>query len=68
MKLQDSIPNVRDGLNDIERTVLYVLHHTQQEMAGRPVPTAMLYGRVLEYINISESELITCLQRLGAGR
>ncbi len=68
MKLQNSIPNVRDGLNDVERTVLYVLHITQQEMAGRAVPTAMLYGRVLEYINISENELMTCLQRLGAGR
>lgn len=68
MEPQDVIPNVRDGLNGVERTVLYVLQKTQQEMAGRAIPTAMLYGRVLEYINISEAELITCLQRLGAGR
>ncbi len=68
MEPQECIPDVRDGLNGIERTVLYVLHKTQLEMAGRAVPTAMLYGRVLEYINISETELVTCLQRLGAGR
>ncbi|NDJ57590.1 hypothetical protein GWD52_11410 [Enterobacteriaceae bacterium 4M9] len=68
MKPQESIPDVRDGLSDVERTVLYVLHKTQQEMACRAVPTAMLYGRVLEYINISETELVACLQRLGAGQ
>ncbi|WKE65366.1 hypothetical protein PVT67_17130 [Gallaecimonas kandeliae] len=61
------MPDARDGLNELERIVLYVLNQTQQELGGRPVPTAMLYGRVVEYINISEAELQACLQRLGAG-
>jgi len=41
------------------------LHETQREMQGRNVPTAMLYGRVLEYVNISEAELHVYLDRLG---
>lgn len=60
-----SIPDVRDGLTRLDRTVLYVLHKTQEELGGRPVPTVMLYGRVVEYINISEQELQAALQRLG---
>lgn len=62
----DPLPDVRDGLTRLERIVLYVLHQTQKERGGRNVPTAMLYGRVVEYINISEAELVACLQRLGA--
>lgn len=61
----DNIPDVRDGLTRIERTILYVLHETQRERNGRSVPTAMLYGRVLEYVNISEDELQMYLDRLG---
>ncbi len=61
------IPDVRDGLTQTERIVLWVLHNTQRELDGRSVPTAMLYGRVVEHINISQQELIACLQRLGAG-
>jgi hypothetical protein len=62
-----TLPDVRDGLTQTERTILWVLHNTQRELGGRSVPTAMLYGRVLEYIDISQQELIACLQRLGAG-
>lgn len=60
------LPDVRDGLTELERIVLYVLSETQKERGGRNVPTAMLYGRVVEYINISEAQLVACLQRLGA--
>ncbi|WP_413231743.1 hypothetical protein [Marinobacter sp.] len=63
--LRDTIPDVRDGLTRTERIVLYVLHETQRELNGRNVPTAMLYGRVLEYVNISEAELHDYLERLG---
>lgn len=63
----DHIPDLRDGLTRLERIVLYVLHETQRERGGRSVPTAMLYGRVLEYIDLSEQELQACLARLGAG-
>lgn len=63
--LLDTIPDVRDGLTRTERIVLYVLNETQRELNGRNVPTAMLYGRVLEYVNISEAELHDYLDRLG---
>lgn len=59
------IPDVRDGLTHTERIILYVLHETQRELNGRNVPTVMLYGRVLEYVNISEEELHVYLDRLG---
>jgi DNA gyrase/topoisomerase IV subunit A len=60
----DNLPDVRDGLNKKERAVLYCIHELQQERNGRNVPTAMLYGRVLEHVDMSESELQDILQRL----
>lgn len=63
--LLDTIPDVRDGLTRTERIVLYVLQETQRELDGRNVPTEMLYGRVLEYVNLSEQELHLYLDRLG---
>lgn len=59
----DNLPDVRDGLNKKERAILYCLHETQKEMRGRNVPTIMLYGRVLELIDISEDEFQTILAR-----
>lgn len=55
--IEEAIPDVRDGLTRTERLILHVLNETQQERGGRNVPTVMLYGRVLEYVNISEEEL-----------
>jgi hypothetical protein len=46
--------------------VLWVLHETQKERCGRNVPTAMLWGRVCEYMDISPEELSVMLARLGA--
>jgi hypothetical protein len=65
-RIEDVIPDVRDGLTRPERVVLYVLNKTQKELRGRSVPTAMLYGRVVEYLDMSQHELIAILQRLGA--
>lgn len=65
-KIEDVIPDVRDGLNRPERIVLWVLSETQKELRGRNVPTAMLYGRVLEHIDMSERDLYDILTRLGA--
>ena len=62
----ENYPDVRDGLSRKERTVLHCVHQLQKERGGRNVPTAMLYGRVLEYVNISEKELQLILQRLSA--
>lgn len=63
--LLETIPDVRDGLTRTERIILYVLDETQRERAGRNVPTVMLYGRVLEYVNLSEAEFHVYLDRLG---
>ena len=61
-----NLPDVRDGLTRRERVVLHVLHETQKERGGRNVPTAMLWGRVCEYMDISPEELSAMLARLGA--
>ena len=61
---RDEIPDVRDGLTRKERIVLTCLNQIQKERGGRNVPTPMLYGRVVEHINISVDELQTILQRL----
>ena len=63
--IDEVIPDARDGLTKTERTILYVLSETQKELGGRNVPTVMLCGRVLEYVNISEEELHLYLDRLG---
>ena len=60
----DNLPDVRDGLNRKERAVLFCIHELLKERNGRNVPTAMLYGRVLEHVDMSESELLEILQRL----
>jgi hypothetical protein len=62
------IPDVRDGLTRRERVVLYVLHETQKERGGRNVPTAMLWGRVCEHIDMSPEEISEILAKLGARR
>jgi len=59
------IPDARDGLTRTERLVLYLIHETQKELNGRNVPTVMLYGRVIEYVDMSEAELHVYLDRLG---
>ena len=60
----DNLPDVRDGLTRKERLVLYCIHQIQKERDGRNVPTAMLYGRVVEHIDMSVDELQSILQRL----
>jgi hypothetical protein len=66
--VRDLLPDVRDGLTRRERIVVKVLHDTQKERGGRDVPTAMLWGRVCEYMDISPEELSSLLARLGARR
>ena len=61
----DVLPDVRDGLSRKERVVLFCLNELQSERGGRNVPTAMLYGRVLEHIDMSVDELQLIVQRLS---
>lgn len=58
------IPDVRDGLTRVERVVLWVLHESRKDFGDRPLPTATLYGRVVEHVDISVDELQRVLQRL----
>ncbi len=62
-KRYTNIPDVRDGLTEKERAVLYCLQQAQQELGGRNVPTIMLYGRVVELVDISEAEFQAILTR-----
>lgn len=62
----DHLPDVRDGLTRKERVVLYCMHQAEKERPGRNVPTAMLYGRVVEYVDMSVDELQRILQRLSS--
>jgi hypothetical protein len=61
---QDHLPDVRDGLTRLERAILTELARTQQELGGRNVPTAMLYGRVVEHVNVGVVEFQRALNRL----
>jgi hypothetical protein len=50
---RDVLPDARDGLTRRERIVLWCLGTLQRERKGRNVPTAMLYGHVVEHIDMS---------------
>lgn len=63
-EIRDHLPDVRDGLTRVERIVLWQLQETQREFPGRNVPTATLYGRVVEHVSLSERELLRVLTRL----
>lgn len=63
----DALPDVRDGLTRLERAILHVLGEARAEFGERHVPTALLYGRVVEYVDVSVQEFQRVLARL-AGR
>lgn len=63
--VRDRFPDVRDGLTRIERAVLYELKRAQAEFGERHVSSALLYGRVVERVNISVAEFQAVLQRLA---
>ena len=63
--LYDEIPDVRDGLTRKERAVLVCLQEAQRELGGRNVPTVLLYGRVVEKVDMSVEELQQILQRFA---
>lgn len=60
----DELPDVRDGLTRKERVVLWVLHELQKERPGRNVPSAMIYGRVVEHVDMDVREFEALLSRL----
>ncbi|MBX3161000.1 MAG: hypothetical protein KF773_33885 [Deltaproteobacteria bacterium] len=62
------LPDARDGLTRLERVILWQLHLAQKERGGASVPTAMLYGRVVEHVSVSVEEFQRVLQRLVGTR
>ena len=59
------LPDVVDGLTRKERIILYCLDQLQKERDGSDVPTAMHYGRVIEYLEMSIDELQAVLTNIG---
>jgi hypothetical protein len=60
----EAIPDAADGLTKKERIVLRALAEAQKERDGRRVPMVMLYGRVVEKIDMSPQELMDIVKRL----
>jgi hypothetical protein len=65
---RDRLPDVRDGLTRLERAILFVLAETGRERGGAEVPTAMLYGRVVELVDVGVDEFVATLARLVGRR
>ena len=61
---RDYLPDVRDGLTQRERIVLQCLYDLQREREGRNVPTGMLYGTVIEHVDMTVEEMQGILVRL----
>jgi len=58
-----NLPDVRDGLTNQERIVLWCLYELQKEHGDRQIRTGMLYGSVVEHVNISVEEMKSILVR-----
>jgi hypothetical protein len=61
---REYLPDIRDGLTHRERIVLKCLSDLQQERGGRDVPTGMLYGSVVEHVDMGVEEMQSILVRL----
>lgn len=64
----ENLADARDGLTRKERVVLWKLGELQQQRGGRNVPLPMLYGSVVEHVDMSIAELQDIVARLGARR
>jgi hypothetical protein len=62
------IPDARDGLTQLERIILWQLREAQRELGRDSVPTALLYGRVVEHVNVTVEEFQLVLSRLVGAR
>ena len=61
-----NIPDVRDGLTRLERTILNVMYHARKEYGSRMIPTFLLYRRVVELLDVSTEEFSRALERVAA--
>jgi len=62
--MADDLPDARDGLTRLERVILWQLGELQKETGRQSIPTTMLYGRVVEHVNVSVDEFQRVLQKL----
>lgn len=58
------VPDVRDGLTRLERVILTELRSLMRDYPGRNVPTATLYGRVVEHVDVDQREFLRTMSRL----
>jgi hypothetical protein len=66
---QDELPDVRDGLSRLERVILWQLDLARRELGRASVPTALLYGRVVEHVDVSVERFQAALAKLaGQGK
>jgi len=62
-----ALPDARDGLTRLERVILVELARLEAERGGASVPTALLYGRVVERVDVGVDEFQQVLARLVTG-
>lgn len=62
--MSDELPDARDGLTRLERIILWQLREAQRELGRESVPAALLYGRVVEHVNVSVEEFQAVLANL----
>ena len=65
--VEDGIPDIRDGLSRAQRIVLHELDRARRETGRETIPTVMLYGRVVERLDLSEEAFQRVLHSLGIG-
>ena len=59
------IPDVRDGLTELERTILFVLYEARKEYGDRHIPMSLVFGRVVEIIDTNREEFERMMQAIA---
>jgi len=59
-----TLPDARDGLTRLQRVILWQLREAQKELGRDSVPTALLYGRVVEHVDVSVEEFQAVLAQM----
>jgi hypothetical protein len=62
----ENIPDVRDGLTELERIILFELYDLRKEYGERFIPMILLWGRVVEKLDCSQSDVQRALSTLTA--
>lgn len=63
-RLLDLLPDARDGLSRLDRVILWQIDVLRRERGREDVPSAQLYGRVVEHVDVSVPEFQAALSRL----